>query len=354
MTNIQKLNKAFIAVIIITIFGYLLQVIDLSFFANDFTQIASQVQMVSAFIPAQDVQNINALLDFANNTAGVIRAILVTFAVLSAIASVVMLAITKVFANRLDKYKSVFTYCGLLIASSANVYLQFSIFPTFTGLISAIVIFASILIILISIGYIGVALFGLYKFVTSDDFNAAALGFDFAKVLSFIFIFIAGVHIALEISMYMSVSVLVQEIDLAAMIDVMNYIDIDWETILPPALFASGLLSADKIDFLINNVADQYLLSFGSKMIQDMILGISRTIIFDNVVAYVSAIVTGFGILYTVKKKFEYQNYVAIGLMALMIVIGFVYIGGLVANLLTIGFIACIILVALDIYKQYR
>lgn len=354
MTNIQKINKLLIAVIIISVIAFLLNIINLSMFATDFTQITAQIQMVAGFIPDQDVQNINSLLDFANNAASVARALLVTLAAVTAISILVMLLIVRLFAIRSAKHNSVFNFSGLIISSGALLYLQYSSFPSFSGIISIIMIISAILVIAISAIYIAFGCYGIYKTVMADDFNARNLAFDFAKIVSFIFIFYTVAQISLRISMYMSAVALVKTIDLAAMIDIMNYVPIDWNSILPQQLLETGIVSNDSINLLLNNLADQYLLSYASQFIQDLILSVVSSIIFTNIVAYVSTLLTSIGVLITIKGNFDYKNYVTIGLMLITAVVGYVFIGGLLVNILATGLMLCIILVAIEIYKEYK
>ncbi|MFV0606684.1 MAG: hypothetical protein ACK5NK_12675, partial [Niabella sp.] len=345
--TMEKLNKIFIGVIVVTVFAYILNIVDLSFFANDFTQITSQIQMIAGFIPDQEVQNINSVIDIMNNTAGVVRSLLVTISVLSGLATVIGLFIVKVFADRVTKYKTFFGYSGLIITAGATLYMQYRLFPSFNGLVSMILIAATMLIMIMSIIYIVIGAVGIYRVIMSDDFRANQLAFDFAKVLSFIFVFYTVAIIATRISLYMSVVVLVKEIDLAALIDVMNYINIDWESYIPQAILSTGIVSNDSINLVVNNLADQYVLSYASTFIQNLILNLSSSVIFNNIVAYVSGFAAGVGILYTAQTKFDYKNYVAIALMVTVAVIGFVYIGGLIINLLAIGFVVCIALICL-------
>lgn len=352
--TMEKLNKIFIGVIVVTVFAYILNIVDLSFFANDFTQITSQIQMIAGFIPDQEVQNINSVIDIMNNTAGVVRSLLVTISVLSGLATVIGLFIVKVFADRVTKYKSFFGYSGLIITAGATLYMQYRLFPSFNGLISMILIAATMLIMIMSVIYIIIGVVGIYRVIMSDDFKANQLAFDLAKVLSFIFVFYTVAIIATRISLYMSVVVLVKEIDLAALIDVMNYINIDWESYIPQAILSTGVVSNDSINLVVNNLADQYVLSYASTFIQNLILNLSSSVIFNNIVAYVSGFAAGVGILYTAQTNFDYKNYVAIALMVTVAVIGFVYIGGLIINLLAIGFVVCIALICLDIFKEFK
>lgn len=352
--TIEKLNKLFIGVIIVTVFAYVMHIIDLSLFANDFTQITSQIQMIAGFIPDQSVQQINSVIEFLNNSAGVIRTLLVTLAVLSGVASVIGLFLIKLFADRVAKYKTIFGYSGLIITAAATLYMQFKLFPTFSGLISLILIFATALMMIAAAVYIVLGVLGIYRIVMDEQFEVTDIAFDFAKVLSFIFIFYTVVIIGTKIALYMSVTVLVQEIDLASLIDVMNYIQIDWTTVLPPVLLSTGIITGDSIDLVINNLADQYILSYASTFIQNIVLAFSRSIIFNNIVAYISALFAGAAIMYTATKDYKYRHYAAIGLMVTISVIGFVYIGGLLVDILALGFVACIALIILDIFKQYR
>ncbi len=354
MKNINKLNKLFIVVIIATIVAYLIDIINLSFFANDFTQITGQIQMISGLIPDQDVQNINATLDFVNNTANIVRTLLITISLFAGIASVIAVLITKLFADRITKFQSVFSYCGLIIASFCSAYLQFRIFPRFDGVLSLVLIIVTLAIIAISILYLVIGIMGLAKFVKSDKFKAGQVGFDLAKILSVIFIFYVVAILSIRTSLYISVTVLVQEIDLASLIDVMNYINIDWETIIPPAIFATGIISSEKIDFVINNLADQYILNSLSLIIQNVVLDMSRSIIFTNMIAYITTLISGLGILYVAKNKVDYKEIIVLVLMAIMAVVGFIYLNSFLVNLLAIGFIFAIGLVGLEVYKQYK
>lgn len=350
--TIEKFNKIFTGIIIVTIFAYVLNILNLSFFANDFSQITSQLQMLAGVIPNSDAQQINSVFDFLNNSASVIRTLLVTLTALSGVASVIGLILIKLFANRVQKYKSIFSFSGLIITAIVTLYIQFKLMPSFNGLFSLILIIATILMIVAAAIYLVLGAIGIYRIVMSDQFKATDIAFEFAKVLSFIFIFYTGAQIAIQISFYSIISVLVKEIDLAAFIDVMNYIQIDWNSIIPPAILSSGLITGDKIDIIINNFADKYILGYTSTLIQNIILSFSRSIIFDTLIAYISSIVSAAAILYTVKNKFDYRSYVAIALMTTLAVISFVYIGGLLINVLSIGLLVCIGLIVLDLVKQ--
>lgn len=352
--TIEKFNKIFIGVILVAVFAYVLNILNIAFFANDFSQITSQLQTLAGAIPNRDAQQINSILEFLNNSANVVRMLLVTLTVAAGIASVIGLFLIKLFADRVPKYNSIFSNSGLIITALATIYMQFKLMPTFTGLISLILILATISMIAAAAFYLVRGTIGIYKIITSDEFKATDIAMEFGKVLSFIFIFFTGATIAIKISAYVAVSVVVQEIDLASVIDVMNYVDVDWNTIIPPVILSSGIITADKINLFINNLVDQYVLGYTSTVIQNIILSLSRSIIFNNIVAYISALVSAGAILYSAKNKFEYRNYVAIALMTTLAVIGFVYIGGLIINILSIGLVICIALIVLDIVKQAK
>lgn len=352
--SIKKLNKLFIGVITLTVFAYLLEVFDLSFFAGDLSQITANIQLVFNFIPDQSVQQINSILDILNNTTDVVKTLFITLTVLSAVASLICLFIVKLFADRIVKYKSFFSYSGLIIVATVTAYTQFKLMPTFTGLISFILILATCLIIVMMVTYIAIGTVGLYKLIMSEQFKSGQISFDIAKVLSFILVFYTGVIIATKVSLYISATVLVKEIDLAAMIDVMNYINIDWNQVLPPVVLSSGVITGDSINLVINNLADQYVLSYASSFVQNLILSLSRSLIFNNLIVYTVSLISGLGLLYTANVKFEYREYVAIGLMALAAILGFVYISSLIVNLIAIGLVACIGLMCLELYKTSK
>ncbi len=350
--TIKNMNKGLLGLIITSVILYIINIIDISFFANGFTQITSQLQMVASFIPSQDVQNFNSILQLANNTANVVNTLLVVIAIGSAVASLVSLLVIKLFASRLEKYNSIFNYCGVIIASAFSIYLHYKLIPSFSGLISLLLIILTLAILLISIVYIVISIFGIYNLVMSEEYNVGQAGFDLAKVLSFIIIFYTIAIISIKTSMYLSMTVLVQEIDLAAVIDIMNFIDIDWSSVLPASVLATGIVTPQRIDLVINNFADQYLLDYASQVIQNVVLSFSRTVIFDNLVAYITTLVGGIGILAVSKNNVKFNDYVTIGLLAITALVSFVYIGGLLIDILAIGFVLCLVLISLDIYKN--
>lgn len=350
--TIKNINKGLLGLIIISVIMYIINIIDVSFFANDFTQITSQLQMVASFIPSQDVQNFNSVLQLANNTASVVNTLLVTIAIGSTVASLVSLIVIKVFATRLEKYNSVFNYCGVIIASAFSIYLHLKFIPAFSGLISLLLIFMMLAILLISLIYIVISIFGIYQLVMSEEYNVGKAGYDLAKVLSFIIIFYTISIISIKTSMYVSVTVLVQEIDLAAVIDVMNFININWINVLPASVLATGVVTPERINLVINNLADQYVLDYASQVVQNLVLSFSRSIIFENIVAYITTLVGGIGILVVAKNNIKFNDYVTIGLLAITALVSFVYIGGLLVDILAIGFVLCLVLISLDIYKN--
>ncbi|WOO87772.1 hypothetical protein RZE82_02255 [Mollicutes bacterium LVI A0039] len=354
MTNIQKSNKALIGVIAFAVIAYVVNIINLSLFASDFTQITAQIQMISGFIPDQDVQTMDSILSFANNAALVVRMLLVTIAAISALASLIGLGLLKFFASRAAKYNSFFSYCGVIIAASANLYIQYSLHPTFDGIISLILIGATALIVGVSVFMLVAGVHGLYKVVMADDFKAGQIGLEVARVLSLIIVFYIAAIVAIKVTMYVAVSIFVQSIDLASMIDIMNYINVDWEAIIPVAVMSTGIISADKIDLLLNNLADQYVLNYASTFIQDLILNVSSSIIFKGIVTYIATFIAGLGVLFTAKTDFEFRNFAALGLVTLTTVLSVIYVGGILVNILAIGYVVCIILIGLEIYKQYR
>lgn len=352
--KLNKLNKLFIGVIIIALFAYIINVIDISFFANNLEQITSKLALITNFIPAQDVQQINNVLDILNNATNVIKAFFVVVASISGVVSIIGLLLIKLFAGRVAKYQSFFNYCGLIITAGVTVYMQYRLMPSFDGLVSLFVMGATLLIIGFSIVYVIVGVTGLYKLVMSDEFKINEIYTEIAKVISFILIFYTGVIIIGKINVYMSVAVLVKEIDLASLIDVMNYIKVDWNAIIPPVVLSTGYVSPDSINLFINNVADKYILDTVSKFVQEIILSTSSSFIFNNMLSYVTAIVTAAGILYTTHIKFDYQKYLLLGLMATALVINYAFIGGLIASLLSLGYIVCMILIFIDLVKEFK
>lgn len=354
MTNLQKLNKLLIVVIILSILGYIMNIVNLTVFVGEFTQIASQIQTAAAFIPNQDVQNINSVLEFANNAVTVVRNLMIAIATVSSIASLIVLFLVKTFSTRMVKYNSLFTQLGLIIVSAGSLYLHYRLLPAFDGLVSLFIIFITVAIMLISAAYIAIGCLSLYKLVSSDDFEAAKVGYDLAKTLSLVTVFYIAAIIGFKVTIYISVAILVRGIDLAAMIDLTNLINIDWTAIIPAQVFESGVISPERIDFLVNNAADQYLFSYLSDVVQQLILSISRSIIFKGIISYIAALASGLGILYTIKKNFEYKKYIAIALMTTVSIISFVYVGGLLINILILGYSLCIILICIDIFKEYR
>lgn len=352
--KIEKLNKLFIGVILITVFAYIVNIVDVSFFANNLEQITSKLALITKFIPAQDVQQIKTLLDVLNNATNVIKAFFAVVAAVSGVVSVIGLLFIKLFAGRAEKYQSFFNYCGLIITSAVTVFMQYRLMPSFNGLVSLFVIFATVLMIAFSICYIIIGVMGLYKVVMSDDFKINEIYTEIAKVISFILIFYTGVIIIGKINVYMSVAVLVKEIDLASLIDIMNYIKVDWEAVLPPVVLSTGYISPASINLFINNIVDQYVLDIVSKFIQDVVLSTASSFIFNNMLTYITAVVTAVGILYSTHLKFDYQKYLLLALMATALVINYVFIGGLIASLLSLGYIVSMVLIVIDLVKEFK
>lgn len=352
--KIEKLNKLFIGVIMITVLAYAVHFIDVSFFANDITQITSKAELITKFIPAKDVQQFNSIIDMINNTTSAIRAFFATVAAVSGIGSVIGLVLINVFAKRVEKYKSFFNYSGLIIISAVTVSMQIKLMPNFDGLVSLLLGVATILMIAFSICYIIVGVVGLYKVVMSDEFKVAEIYTELAKVLSFVFTFYVAVIIIGKINIYMSIAVLVREIDLAAFIDVMNYVQIDWNAVLPQAIMSSGLVSQNSIDMFINKMADQYVLNYASDIVQNFILSVSSSFIFNNILVYIASLFTGICILFTTNHKFDYKKYVALALYTVALVLCYIYLGGLIMSILGMGYIVCIVFVIIDIFKELK
>lgn len=350
--KIEKLNKLLTFVVGLTIVVNIINIINVLFFSTDFLHLTSQIQLVANFVASQDIQSINTLLDIVKNTIEVLHSLRIVFSVGTALISIGVLFIFKLLTKRTCKYPSIFNYASLLIVSLLTIFVQIKIMPSFSSFTNILLIVTAILGIAIAIGCIVASLFSLQKIFMSDQFKAKDLSFDLIKILSLV----AGLYMAAiiitRVGIYIIASVAVKEIDLAAIIDVMNYIDIDWNAIIPQEIMGTGVISANSIDMFINRLADQYILSFVTIFVQNQILNFVRFLIFKNILVYIIGLFTASGLLFSVKAKFAYKSYVLLSLLVIALLVFLVYIAGLLGIIIGIGYLICIGLICLDLYKE--
>ncbi len=351
MQNNQKLNKAIIGVIIFTIVAFLINIIDISLLAGDFTQITSQLQMVAGFIPDQTVQNAQAVLDMINNTTAVIKTVLAIVATVSLIVTLVSLGLLKYFVNKTEKETTIFNSTIMSLVAGFITYNELTSFPALSGLTGLVNGLLSVTIIVVAVISLVLGLKTLYTTFKESDSDFVLAGYEFAKVISFIFAFYIISIVLTKVALYMSVTALVTEINLGAAIDIMNYIDVDWNTVLPAAVQNLGIISGAQIDVLINKAFDQYVLSFASTGIQNIVLNIARSLIFANIGIYLVGLVTSIVTIFADKIETEYNSYIILGLILVTALIGLVYLSGFIFSLLSFALIGCSVFVVIGIIK---
>ncbi len=352
MKNNQNLNKAIIAVIIASVIAFVINIIDISLLAGDFTQLASKVQLFAGFIPDQTIQNGKAIIEIINDTTLVIKTVLAIVATVSFVVTLISLSVLNLFVKKVGQQATIFNSTVMTVIAGFIAYNEITSFPSlsgFTGFINGIVVAAIIAVAVISL-VVGVK--NVIEAFKESDQDFVLAGYEFAKVVCFIIAFYIGSIILTKVSLYISATVLVTEIDLAAAIDIMNYIDVDWNTILPAVVQNLGVISDNQIDLVINKLFDQYVLSFASTTVQNIVLSIARSLIFANIGLYLLGLATSIATIFAQKIGTVYNDYIILGLILITAVIGLFYLSGFIFTLLSLALIGCSIFVVIGIIKK--
>lgn len=360
MKYLKQLDKVFILLIIFSVIVYTVNIVDISFFASNFEALANNIQGVAGFIPEQTIQNIQVVLEIIGNATTAYKLFVIGISIFSALATVLGLLVLKYFVKRVVNSQTLFNYLGLIVISA---YLGFSQFKdlgnSFSNLNSLpqFLIFALTLTIMLVSGFtliVGVKKFIDYLRKNWKTFNYRDISYELIKTFSFIAIFYVSVIIIGKFAIYVTVAGCINQIDLAALIDIMNLVNVDLESIIPPEIFESGLITSGQLDMIINNVFDQYILDYASTIIQNIGLNIARTIIFADIVKYVFVFGGSVSLIILTVREIKYSNYIIIAIASLLALLCLVFLSGLVLSICAIAFLIIVLLMCLDVFKEYK
>ncbi len=348
---VKKLNKGLLLVIIGSIVLYIASITNIVLWGNDFESINLQIQKLIEFSSIDVLSQYNNIVTFAFDFLASIKSILIIILFAIAFITIIELFFIKFFAKRLTVSNSLFDNCSVLIVAFITIFTQLKIIMPITN-ISNLIMISVIAILIISIAYIVLCSKNIYNILSSPTFDLIKSSLDITKVSSLILAIYCGVTILFKGVIYIGFYVIIKQIDIAYFIDIMNYITVDWNNVLPPAVLASNLINAESINLAINNFFDIYVFSFISLFIQNILISLTQMIVLNNIVSLVIGLVGAVSLIYISKLDFEYKNITFITIMAVMIIFTNIYLQGFITSFVNLGFVISIILFGFDYFKK--
>lgn len=356
MKYLKISEKWLLLLIIFATIVYTINVIDISFFASDFTSISTNLQAVARFIPDQTMQHIEVLLELISNATTAFKLVSIGLTIFSACATVIGLLFVRFFVKRVQRNQSIFNYLGLLVTSGYVGYSQVTSLGNLNTLPQILIYLLSIVTAFFCGAVFIVGIKKFYDFLSTNwkTFNYLQISMELIKTFSFVAIFYVTVILVSKGAIYITIAGFINQIDLASLIDIMNYINIDFNELLPQELIESGIISSGQINILINNVFDQYVLNYLSSIIHNIGLRIARNLIFTDMISYILVLAGSIGLIFSSNRADEYSKYVVIALSLFMSLVCFVFLNSIVLTICGVAFAAIVVLMSLELLKEYK
>lgn len=346
--NINKTNKSLTVLLIITLITYGLKIFKITFFSNSFADFIKNTNIISLIVNKTtiDAEQVQLAFNFLNNASDGIKTIFIILAVFALLSTIVTLFVVKIFAKRTSKYNSLFSNSGLLLTSIFALYTQYKFLPSLNNFYNGLIVLVSVITIIVLVITLIISTKNIIDIIKRNKSNFSVFGYDIAKVLTLIIIVITGSVISIKMGSYIVVAVIINSIDFAKLINIMDIVSIDWNSILPPFIQSIEIINPLTINMFINNLFDQYVLSFVTDAFHKFSLSIARSIIFSGIYMYISSLLLAISYLVGSKLKFAYKDYIMIAILVVLSVVLIFGFNSFIMTTLAILLIGCASLIS--------
>lgn len=355
MSQFKKFKPMIIIAMIASFIMALVNMVNVGVFANDITDLAGNLGVFANYVDQSVIDVANQALSIMNSALFVFKAITISSLAFSLIAIIVLLAIVKYFTKRLANQESIFNYIAIIASSG---YLSYYLFNSFGKVNNFLQILTFIVNLLVFALAIALAVYGVIHFVkyfkdNFESFQFEYVGIELLKVFSLVVAILAGINIAAKLLVLASVSSIISQVDIASVVDIMDYINVDITQMFPQLAAVFGSLSQAQIDTVINGLFDQYVLGYASNVVQNLMQGLANDIILNNIVGYIVAMVSAIATLVIYKKDYKTTIYGAIGLGFFTSIIIMIFVPGFLFKLCAIGIAAAVIVLCFKLAQEY-
>lgn len=289
MNKLHKFKPAILIALIATIVVYIINIVNVALFANNITDVTSTIGTLSKFVDQQYIDAATEVINVATGALTAYKSFTIGLLVIGGLFTTIVICITRWTQSKYEKsskllYLILFTLLSAYIAySSVTGFESPNNFPAMLMLL--LNIYNLVLFTVLTV-FGGITACKQFK----ADFHKQAwvkTGATIIGSFSLIVIILLSVNVFFRGVMYISVASFISSIDLGALINIMDYVNIDFSSILPDLVGASGVITQSQIDTVVNNFFDQSVLAFASTQLHQFLNGIALNIIFNNFVIVV-------------------------------------------------------------------
>ncbi len=286
MERLQKFKPAILISLIATIVVYVFNIITTGLYANDFAQITSNVQNLSNLFEGEQLKMIMNVVDIATGALLAYKAFSIGIIFLTAVFTIVIICLIRFMQDKHKKTNKTLYLIILTLLSGYLAYFSIQGLKIDSGLAAMSLLALNVYNFIV---FLLVTIFGIHAVYKQfkQDFQKQAWiknGSTIIASLSLVLIVLLTINIAFKVIVYISIVSFITSIDLANLIDVMDYINVDLAALLPSIVGSGGIVSQAQAELFINQLADKSILAYASNMLHQVLSSFSFKLIFDNLV----------------------------------------------------------------------
>lgn len=284
MNKLHKFKPAILVALIATIVVYIINIVNVALFASNITDLTSTVSTFSKFIDQQYLDAATEVINVASGALMAYKSFTIGLLVIGAVFTTIVISIVRWTQTKYEK-SSKLLYLVLFTLLSAYIgYSSVTGFESPNG-------FASVLMLLLNIYnfvvFLMLTVFGAIYTCKQfkADFHKQAWIRSGATIIgsfSLIVIILLSINVFFKLTVYIATVRFISAIDLGALINIMDYVNIDFSSVLPELVGANGVVTQSQIDTVVNNFFDQSVLAFASTQLHQFLNGIALNIIFKD------------------------------------------------------------------------
>ncbi len=335
------------------IVAYIINIFNILMFGANLDSITGKTAIIEPFLNNDIISKSQQIAEVVTNGVAIIKVLIVGTFIASLITLLILNAINYLITRRLDKEEGLFAYIATL---AMNAYLIYYLITNITfkqDLIASLITLAFLVNLCVVIWQFvrTIKPASAYMKVYFTELDYEKLAYDILKLSALLITVIAALMTITKLSIYFMIANMINQIDLASMINISDYISIDLQAIIPNELKEMLPVFDQSLDLAIDKAFDTYVLDNITNLLHRILINFEGNIVLNNIAIYLFSIFGSIAVISLPTRAVENKN-ILIAIIALVVaILSFVYFTSVFMTIGAAGLVIGAIIIGIDLVK---
>lgn len=343
----QKASKNLYKITIVSLLiAYIANIINTLLSNTNFTELLDKASFIELVVNNELISKIEQFAVILNNGIEIFKVIIVGTMCLQLFILIFLNSLSNLIYKKLQKNESLFLYIASLGMNGYLIYYLLMNFSMKSGVIGSLIPVA-LLINIIVVTYLLIrTLKPAIKFFEAyfKALDYQKLAEDLLKLAAILIIIISGVILITKLSIYIFVAMMIKQIDLASLINLSDYVNIDLKSIIPQEYSQYKQVLDQSVAITADRAFDTYILDNLSALLHNLLIKFEGKLVLNNILIYIVSLVAGCSLIVIPRKQIGNKNYLIAIIACGLAILLFVYTNSMILLLA-----ACLLLLGAGI-----